>query len=155
MVIWEPKQMGLDLLGSRSEGLVRVGVVDPSMSNFCIPISELIGPDQQVEEVHLQNGSKEHDSPGRLVKGNHHSPESSVNNVPVSSERVESSFIPKGFMQGIQAPVGRREGDGGRGRSSSGAESISRGIATDEDLGAIHEHGFSIGQANHIGASVG
>ncbi|GAB2279175.1 hypothetical protein Dimus_013827 [Dionaea muscipula] len=144
-------------VGIRSDGLDRIGVVDPSRNNFCRPVLEVIGSDQSVDEIHLQvvlnlgsanndadeargtdvplaqpegrgwQGSKEQDSTSRLVSGNCHSTESLVSAVPSSSERVESSLIPIGYMHGNQVTSRRREGDCGHVEPGDFREDVSQG----------------------------
>ncbi|GAB2294132.1 hypothetical protein Dimus_028351 [Dionaea muscipula] len=54
MVPWDHNQKMLRLHGDMSGGLFTVGVVDHSRSNYCLPVSEALGPTHHVDVVPLQ-----------------------------------------------------------------------------------------------------
>ncbi|GAB2269001.1 hypothetical protein Dimus_003930 [Dionaea muscipula] len=143
LVIYDAEQMESGPHGFGRDGQVSVGLVDPSRNNICLPILESIGPDQQVDEIHLEvvlnmNIGREFIIPGGAIGEDGisaHSEDSGA--LPSSSKRVQSSHILADLMQEDQVIVRRGEGDvaGANPQADDGTDL--RGAVAEEDLGVL------------------
>ncbi|GAB2284587.1 hypothetical protein Dimus_019044 [Dionaea muscipula] len=154
----------ISLHGTKSVGPVSIGFIDPSRNNFCLPVSNLLGPDYQADKVNLEvvmNIGEVFTSTNGLV------------GVDASIAKVESSFPHLDLVHGAQTTggynpllsmtsvqdihvTGRREVEADvRISSHTNMDLALNGLAVKAQTGVSQGHSVHEAQAKRNGASVG